>query len=409
MDNLFYADLHQSCSYSELIKKLNSTEKVVSNLYQYNEFDFFVNFLGGLLSSVDMVLLDNDFSAEEVEKVSGSPYKEIVCSISALELVDLDDLLVRVRKSSSKVCLFTSGTTGVPKTIEHSVESITRNIKSDNRFKESVWGFAFNPTHMAGIQVFFQAILNGNALVNIFGSSKQDIFKLIELYGISHISATPTFYRLLVPSEKAFPTVKQITFGGEKSDKLLHQKVSEVFPDAKIRNVYASTEAGALFASRDDGFVIPIGLTDKIKIEDGELIIHKSLLGNSSVFSHENPWYATGDMVEILNEQKQIFRIISRKSEIINVGGYKVNPNEVEMVLRSMKGIQESRVYGIPNSVLGNILCVDVVKSDQAVTESDIKNFLVSSLQSFKVPRRVFFKDTIALSRTGKIDRKNDE
>ncbi len=409
MNNLFYVDLHQSCSFSELIKRLNGIDKVVANLYRYNELDFFVNLLAGLASSVDMVLLDNDFSREEVEKVSGSPYRETITSIPELALVDLDDLIERVKKSSSKLSLFTSGTTGIPKTIEHSVESITRNIKSNSSFKGSLWGFAFNPTHMAGIQVFFQAFFNGNTLVNIFGLGKQEIFKLIEIYGVSHISATPTFYRLLIPSEKVFSTVKQITFGGEKSDKVLHQKVSEVFPEAKIRNVYASTEAGALFASRDDGFVIPIGIKDKIKIDGGELIIHKSLLGKASLFSDENPWYATGDMVEILDEQKQIFRIIARNSEIINVGGYKVNPNEVEAALRSMKGIQESRVYGVPNSVLGNILYADVVKSDQAVTESDIKKFLTFSLQSFKVPRRIFFKETIALSRTGKIDRKNDE
>jgi acyl-CoA synthetase (AMP-forming)/AMP-acid ligase II len=91
------------------------------------------------------------------------------------------------------------------------------------------------------------------------------------------------------------------------------------------------------------------------------------------------------------------------------VGGYKVNPNELEAVLRSMKGIQESRVYGVPNSVLGNILYADVVKSNQAVTEMDIKKFVTSSLQTFKVPRRIFFKETIELSRTGKIVRKNDE
>ena len=406
---MFYADLHQSCSYSELINRLNATDKVVSNLYRFKELDFFVNLLSGLASGVDMVLLDNDFSAEEVEKVSGATYKENQIAISSLNLKGAEDLIQRVRTSSSHISLFTSGTTGVPKTIEHSVESITRNIKSDDRFRGNVWGFAYNPTHMAGIQVFFQAFFNGNTLVNIFGLGKQDILKSIEKFGISHISATPTFYRLLVPSSTTFPTVKQITFGGEKSDKALHQKVAEIFPEAKIRNVYASTEAGALFASKDDGLVIPEAMKEKIRIEEGELLIHKSLLGKASAFNDENAWYASGDMIEFLDEQEQVFRILARKSEMINVGGYKVNPNEVEAALRSMEGIQESKVYGMPNSVLGNILCADIVKADEAITEPDIKKFLASSLQSFKVPRKIFFKDAIALSRTGKIDRKNAE
>lgn len=404
---MFYADLHQLCSYTSLINRINSTDKVISNIYRYTILDFYVNLLSGLAAGVDMVLLDNDFSFEEIEMLTGSAYNEKIAFTLNPNLVDLDDLLTRIMCSSSKLTMFTSGTTGVPKMIEHSVETLTRNIKSENRFSDNVWGFAYNPTHMAGIQVFFQAFLNKNTLVNIFGLSKQDIFKSIEKFSITHISATPTFFRLLVPSDSAFYTVKQLTFGGEKSEKAFHQKVLEIFPNAKIRNVYALTEAGALFASKDDGFVIPEGINEKIKIEEGELYIHKSLLGVSNTFSNDMVWYATGDLVEFLDDEKITFRILSRRSEIINVGGYKINPNEVESALRGMEGIRESRVYGIPNSVLGNVLCADVVTFDKSLSESDIKKFLGSCLQRFKVPRKIFFKQEIKLSRTGKIDRKN--
>jgi acyl-CoA synthetase (AMP-forming)/AMP-acid ligase II len=89
------------------------------------------------------------------------------------------------------------------------------------------------------------------------------------------------------------------------------------------------------------------------------------------------------------------------------VGGYKINPNEVESTLRGMEGIRESRVYGIPNSVLGNVLCADVVTLNKALSETDIKKFLAACLQSFKVPRKIFFKEEITISRTGKIERKN--
>jgi acyl-coenzyme A synthetase/AMP-(fatty) acid ligase len=404
---MFYADLHESCSYSSLISKINSTDKVISNLYRFTILDFYVNLLSGLAASVDIVLLDNDFSSEEIEMLTGSKYEEKTSSILSLKIDNLDDLICRVRSSSSKLTMFTSGTTGVPKMIEHSVESLTRNIKSDNRFNENVWGFAYNPTHMAGLQVFFQALFNKNTIVNIFGLNKQDIFDSIEKFSISHISATPTFFRLLVPSVRVFHTVKQLTFGGEKSEKALHLKVLEIFPEAKIRNVYASTEAGALFASTGDGFIIPEGIKENVKIENGELYIHRSLLGKSNSFNDDMPWYASGDMVEFLDNDKQIFRILSRRSEMINVGGYKINPNEVESAIRNMEGIKESRVYGIPNSVLGNILCADVVTYNKTLSETDIKKFLAMCLQSFKVPRKIFFKEEITISRTGKIERKN--
>lgn len=404
---MFYADLNQLCTYSSLISKINSTDKVISNLYRFTILEFYVNLLSGLAAGVDIVLLDNDFSSEEIEMLTGSKYDEKISPILSLKIVDLDDLICRVRSSSSKLTMFTSGTTGVPKMIEHSVESLTRNIKSDNRFNENVWGLAYNPTHMAGIQVFFQALFNKNTLVNIFGLSKQDIFDSIEKFSISHISATPTFFRLLVPSVSVFRTVKQLTFGGEKSEKAFHLKVLKIFPEAKIRNVYASTEAGTLFASTGDGFMIPEGIKEMVKIENGELYIHRSLLGKSNSFHDDMVWYASGDMVEFLDEDKQIFRILSRRSEMINVGGYKINPNEVESAIRNIDGIKESRVYGIPNSVLGNVLCADVVTLNKALSETDIKKFLTACLQSFKVPRKIFFKEEITISRTGKIERKN--
>jgi acyl-coenzyme A synthetase/AMP-(fatty) acid ligase len=76
----------------------------------------------------------------------------------------------------------------------------------------------YNPTHMAGIQVFFEALLNPNTMVRLFGLAKDDVFRAITKYNITHISATPTFYRLLLLANKVFMNVNRITSGGEKFD-----------------------------------------------------------------------------------------------------------------------------------------------------------------------------------------------
>jgi acyl-coenzyme A synthetase/AMP-(fatty) acid ligase len=404
---MFYIDQYQTCSFAELINRLNAIDKVVPNLHRFNVLDYFINLIAGVASGVDLVLLDNDFSLDEIEHLTGRTYKESEVLIPMLKLENFQDLVQRVINSPSTISLFTSGTTGKPKIINHSLDSLTRNIKIDKRFSGNVWGFAYNPTHMAGLQVFFQAFFNGNTIVNIFGLAKQDIFRSIKQYSITNISASPTFYRLLLPTIEIYLTVNQITFGGEKSDKLLHQKVQSVFPNAKIRNVYASTEAGALFASKDDSFVIPEEIKDKITVKDGELLIHLSLLGNIGEIHLGNPWYATGDLIEYTDENQLEFRILARKNEMINVGGYKVNPDEVESALRRMSGVKDCKVYGVPNSVLGNILCADIVLVDEIITEPDIKKFLASSVQNYKVPRKIFFKKSIPISRNGKIERKN--
>ncbi len=106
------------------------------------------------------------------------------------------ELIEKLRNISDdwKVTLYTSGTTGIPKKVTHNFNSITRFVKISERNTNSIWGFAYNPTHMAGIQVFFQALLNGNAIVRLFGLSANEIHREINENFITHISATPTFY-----------------------------------------------------------------------------------------------------------------------------------------------------------------------------------------------------------------------
>src|SRR5690625_7799779 len=105
---------------------------------------------------------------------------------------------------------------------------------------------------MAGIQVFFQALLNENTLVPLFSKSRQEIISNIRSTAITHISATPSFYRMLLPLETELPSITTITFGGKRLDKNLEERIRTAFTNAKIRNVYASTETRALYSSHGD-------------------------------------------------------------------------------------------------------------------------------------------------------------
>lgn len=256
---------------------------------------------------------------------------------------------------------------------------------------------------MAGVQVFFQALMNGNTMVRLFGMGKDDIFKAIEQYKITHISATPTFYRLLLPSDKAFEIVERITSGGEKFDTKTIEQLSRLFPRAKITNVYASTEAGTLFASVGDVFSIKPEVAELVKFENNELHIHKKLMGTTE-FSLEE-WYHTGDLVEIISNHPLQFHFLSRKNEMINVGGNKVNPAEVEETLRNIDGIKDTRVFAKNNSVLGNIICCEIVRENEMLDEPKIRSYLQKNLQEYKIPRIMKFVDELATTLTGKIKR----
>ena len=139
--------------------------------------------------------------------------------IGTCSLKDMDELIEALSQSTSEITIFTSGTTGQPKRVTHSVATLARNVRKGAQYKEHVWAYAYNPTHMAGTQVFFQALMNQSTMVNVFGKQRDVVYQQIERYGITHISATPTFYRMLMPFEKAYSSVKRVTLGGEKSDK----------------------------------------------------------------------------------------------------------------------------------------------------------------------------------------------
>jgi acyl-coenzyme A synthetase/AMP-(fatty) acid ligase len=111
-------------------------------------------------------------------------------------------------------------------------------------------------------------------------------------------------------------------------------------------------------------------------------------------------------LIEWVDEKSGLFRFKSRKNELINVGGYKVNPGEVEEVINSLDGIRQSLVYGKPNSVLGNVLCAEVQLNEGAIlNELEIRKALKGKLQDFKIPRRIKFVENFTLTRTGKLKR----
>jgi len=108
-------------------------------------------------------------------------------------------------------------------------------------------------------------------------------------------------------------------------------------------------------------------------------------------------------LIEWIDENQKIFKFVSRKNELINVGGYKVNPNEVEEILLQNTKIKNTKVFGKPNAVLGNILSAEIVLfENQQMDESEIRNYLEEKLQNYKIPRRISFVEEIGLTRTGK-------
>jgi len=408
MPNLVLKDYEANfeLSYAALLKEITLVEVFFPYLKFSSLPQFYTNLLVGLASGNEVVLLDPDFSDSEIEKLLGS-----IDSLQQEKAVEvksdsMEQLLSNIEANGGSLSLFTSGTTGLPKKVTHSVGNFIRGVRRSDSHSNNVWGLAYNPTHMAGLQVFFQALFNLNTMVNIYGKTREEIFNAIENSAVTHLSATPTFFRMLLPADTAFSSLSRITFGGEQSDKILHDKIRVLFPKALLNNIYASTEAGAILTARDDEFEIKKELIGKVEIRDNEIVVHKSLIGNSPDLKLVDEWYHTNDIVEITSTNPLRFKIVSRGNELINVGGYKVNPNEVEECIQMMDGIKYCRVFGKPNSVMGNIICAEFVpQNGTEITVSDIKKHLSIELQDFKIPRIIKSVDQMQLTRTGKLKR----
>lgn len=302
------------------------------------------------------------------------------------------EILNFIKKINSKeeIIFTTSGTTGEPKKVIHNYQTLIKNIKIKEDLKNTIWGLTYDYTKIAGSQVLLQAYLNKAKIVNLFKKSYDETIYLIKKYNVSHISATPTFYRLL--TNNIFENIKQSTIGGEPVDSNLINYLKKIFPNAKITNIYASTEFGTLFSSNNYYFEISEKNKSFVKIINETIFI-----------KNNNEWINTGDKIEWLDLNK--FKIIGRELNMINVGGIKVNPIKVESEINNLEYVLNSYVYGKQNSIMGNIVVADIIVKDN-INKDIIKKDLEKTLNKYEIPLKINIVDNININSTGKIIRK---
>ena len=391
-------------TYDDLVARL-AVKEYAPVLRPETTAEAVVGVLGAIARGATLRLVDADFSQQELRSLG---LEESVISTRAplggAAPKSLAEAQASARESQG-FCLelYTSGSTGLPKLVRHRLNSLTRTLRVGVNYSEDVWALAFNPTHIAGIQVLLQAFFNGNTLVDVFGLPRDKVNHQLRCQSVSHLSATPTFYRLLLPLEDHLPTLRSITLGGERADEFLLAKLRTAFPTAKIHNLYASTEAGTLLVSDGEFFGIHPALDGKVRIVEGRLVVARELLAEFEGRSADE-WYSTGDRVEVVSEKPLRFSIIGRDNDFINVGGAKVDPDEVESALREFPGVIEARVYGRSNSVVGTLLCADYT-STLPLVESELRLHLATRLQPHKVPRMIKKVHSIAKTRSGKLSR----
>jgi acyl-CoA synthetase (AMP-forming)/AMP-acid ligase II len=245
--------------------------------------------------------------------------------------------------------------------------------------------------------------------------------------GVTCVSATPTYWRFLLGEARsrrvALPALEQITLGGEAVPGDLLEDLKRQFPDARISQVYASTEFGSIASVRDGRPGIDVRAlysesnpTSNLRVVDGELWVRATagMLGYAGQDVATDPsvhldgdWHATGDLVEIVGERVE-FR--GRASEVINVGGVKVHPRPVEDRITAIDSVSAARVFGRPSRLTGAIVAAEVVPrgglpgADLERIRLEIRR-AVADLPRAWHPRSVSFVDAIA-TKGGKTSRR---
>jgi acyl-coenzyme A synthetase/AMP-(fatty) acid ligase len=320
--------------------------------------------------------------------------------------------------------LLTSGTTGVPKLVLHTLATLARAIKKGNpTATRTVWSTFYDIRRYGGLQIFLRAALTGTSLV-LPGTeeSTSDFFARAATHGVNHISGTPSHWRRVLMSPAAGSLdPAYVRLSGEIADQAILNQLRSQYPNAKIAHAFASTEAGVIFEVNDGlmGFA-PDALfgnsSVEMKVEGGTLRVRSNraafcYLGKDSRPLKDTEGFVdTGDALE-LRDNRYFF--MGRKDGTINVGGMKVHPEEIEVVINRHPEVSMSLVRAKKNSIIGALVVADVVLKtplrllDDSTKnlQSDILQFCRGELALHKVPAAINFVQALAVAETGKLIR----
>ncbi|MBI5509931.1 MAG: acyl--CoA ligase [Deltaproteobacteria bacterium] len=280
---------------------------------------------------------------------------------------DAHPLLASLRAAERPgLVLFSSGSTGTPKAIVHDLEKLLAKIPRGKRAWRSLVFLLLD--HIGGINSLLRSLLNGGTAISIRDRAPDQVCAAIAAERIELLPTSPTFLNMLLISrlyEKYdLSSLELITYGTEVMPAATLRAVHRALPKVRLKQTYGLSEFG-IFSTQSEGsesLWMRIGRGEvETKIVDGTLRVRgdTAMLGYlnaPSPFDAEG-WFDTGDQVEARGD---LVRILGRQSDVINVGGEKVYPAEVESVLLEMDNIRDVAVRGKKSPITGQVVMVTV-------------------------------------------------
>jgi acyl-coenzyme A synthetase/AMP-(fatty) acid ligase len=371
-------------------------------------------------AEVDAVVMDRP-----LDDLSGLGIECVVPCQQAIQRTTVH----RASHSDTEWVLFTSGTTGVPKMVVHTLASLTSAIKPTGSLAgPAVWATFYDIRRYGGLQILLRALIGGGSiLLSANGEGSAAFVERAKSHGVTHITGTPSHWRraLMSPAVRSL-SIAYARLSGEIADQAIIDHLQSALPNAKVSHAFASTEAGVAFEVTDGRAGFPasfLGREDAdvlLKVENDTLRIRSARTALSYVGQHDEAlldadgFVDTGDVVEQRGERCYF---VGRRGGIINVGGLKIHPEEVEAVINQHPGVRMSRVMARKNPITGAIVSAEVVLAPQGEhdvdpigienTKAEILQVCRRSLAAHKVPASIRVIPSLAVTPSGKLVRRD--
>jgi acyl-coenzyme A synthetase/AMP-(fatty) acid ligase len=389
--------------------------------------------LDGLVRRI--VLCPPDLSIDLLDHVILESEADVVVSDRA----DVDERSVRVplvgcglaapssaespsRPHVSEWVLFTSGTSGPPKLVSHTLAGLTGAISRVGAQDASIWGTFYDIRRFGGLQILLRALVGGGSLVLADETESGAAYlQRLASHGATHVTGTPSRWRAMLMSGAARAIAPvYVRLSGEIADQSILDALAAQYPSARIVHAFASTEAGVAFEVHDGRAGFPAALLADagpvdLKIVDGSLCIRSARCASRYInvadreLRDADGFVDTGDIVEIRGDR---CCFLGRKGGVINVGGLKIHPEEIESVINGCAGVRASLVAARKNPILGSIVVADVVLENGAASSAD-KSAAVDAIQkhcrellpAHKIPVSIRIVGSLETSSAGKLAR----
>jgi acyl-CoA synthetase (AMP-forming)/AMP-acid ligase II len=286
---------------------------------------------------------------------------------------------------------------------------------------DAVWSTFYDVRRYGGLQILLRACLGGGCMVlSQAGEAVGDFLVRAGEAGVTHISGTPSHWRRALMSPQIGRLApRYVRLSGEVADQPILNSLRAAFPAAGLAHAFASTEAGVAFDVRDGLAGFPAALLDlpgsagvEMRVRDGSLLIRSArtahgYAGDRGPLADADGFVDTGDMLALRDGR---YYFVGRREGIINVGGQKVHPEEIEAVINQHPDVRMSRVRGRPSPITGAIVVADIVttRPDGAAPQAMMDAILESCrrlLPPHKVPAILRAVPALEIGAAGKLAR----